>query len=115
MASAFGPRTPWLLGLPPGIKDWTPDKDVWELYHLTEDWSQANDLAAEMPDKLAQLKELFLIEATKNEPLPIGGGLWIVVLHPEVWHLLIRSGTSPATSPGYQSLPRRRSATDRTS
>jgi hypothetical protein len=36
-----------------------------------------------MPDKLAQLKDIFLVEATKNKVLPIGGGLWIVALHPE--------------------------------
>jgi arylsulfatase A-like enzyme len=30
------------------------DKDVWELYNLEEDWSQSNDLAAKMPEKLAQ-------------------------------------------------------------
>src|SRR6202020_2698301 len=65
------------------IREWTPDKDVWELYHLAEDWSQANDLAAKMPEKLAQMKDLFLIEATKNKVLPIGGGLWVVALHPE--------------------------------
>ena len=34
MASAFGPRTPWVPGLPPGIREWTPDKDKWELYNL---------------------------------------------------------------------------------
>ena len=45
MASAFGPRVPWVPGLPQGIKEWTPDKDKWELYDLTKDWSQANDLA----------------------------------------------------------------------
>lgn len=84
MASAFGPRTPWIPGLPPGIREWTPDKDAWELYNLAEDWTQANDLAAKMPEKLAQMKELFLIEATKNKALPIGGGLWIPVLHPEM-------------------------------
>jgi len=84
MASAFGPRTPWIPGLPPGIREWTPDKDVWELYNLDEDWTQANDLAASMPDKLAQLKELFLIEATRNKVLPIGGGLWVPVMHPEM-------------------------------
>jgi arylsulfatase len=28
IASAFGPRIPWVAGLPPGIKEWTPDKDV---------------------------------------------------------------------------------------
>ena len=84
MACAFGPRTPWLPGLPPGIHEWTPDRDVWELYNLEEDWSQSNDLAANMPEKLAQMKELFLIEAAKNKALPIGGGLWIPVLHPEM-------------------------------
>src|ERR1700704_980418 len=84
MASAFGPRIPWVPGSPPGIQEWTPDKDVWELYYLEDDWSQANDLAAKMPDKLAQLKEVFLIEATKNKVLPIGGGLWVPLLHPEM-------------------------------
>ena len=84
MASAFGPRLPWVPGIPPGIHEWTPDKDVWELYHLAEDWTQANDLAAKMPEKLAQMKELFLIEATKNKALPIGGGLWVPLLHPEM-------------------------------
>jgi len=84
MACAFGPRTPWLPGLPPGIHEWTPDQDVWELYNLEEDWSQSNDLAAQMPEKLAQMKEIFLIEAAKNKALPIGGGLWVVALHPEL-------------------------------
>ena len=84
MACAWGPRTPWLLGLPPGIQEWTPDQDVWELYNLEEDWSRSNDLAARMPEKLAQMKEIFLIEAAKNKALPIGGGLWIPILHPEL-------------------------------
>ena len=84
MASAFGPRAPWVAGTPPGIHEWTPDKDIWELYHLAEDWTQSNDLAAKMPEKLAQMKELFLIEATKNKVLPIGGGLWVPLLHPEL-------------------------------
>ena len=56
MASAIGPRLPWVTGMPPGIREWTPDKDVWELYHVAEDWSQANDLAAKMPEKLAQIE-----------------------------------------------------------
>ena len=84
MACAIGPRLPWVTGMPPGIREWTPDKDVWELYHLAEDWSQANDLATKMPEKLAQMKDLFLIEATKNKALPIGGGLWVPLLHPEM-------------------------------
>ena len=84
MASAFGPRAPWVPGTPPGIREWTPDKDKWELYNIDQDWSQANDLAEQMPAKLAELKDMFLIEATKNNVLPIGAGLWIPVMHPEL-------------------------------
>ena len=84
MASAFGPRAPWIPGTPEGIADWTPDRDTWELYNLEEDWSQANDLASEMPDKVAAMKELFAMEIAKNDGLPIGGGLWIPVYHPEL-------------------------------
>ncbi|MEF2977254.1 arylsulfatase [Subtercola sp. YIM 133946] len=84
MASAFGPRAPWVPGLPAGIQEWTPDHDEWELYNLSEDWSQANDLAAENPEKLAQLKELFAMEAAKNSVYPVGGGLWVPALHPEL-------------------------------
>jgi len=84
MASALGPRLPWVAGIDPSILQWTPDKDTWELYNLEEDWTQANDLADKMPEKLAQMKELFLIEAAKNKALPIGGGLWVPVFHPEM-------------------------------
>jgi arylsulfatase len=83
-ASAPGPREPWVSGLPKGIKDWSPLTDKWELYNLDEDWSQANDLAAENPKKLEEMKALFLLEATKNKNLPIGGGLWSTAMyHPE--------------------------------
>lgn len=83
MASAIGPRLPWVKGLPPGIRTWTPDQDTWELYNLENDWSQAHDLATDHPEKLAQLKELFAMEAARNDVLPIGGGLWVVSMHPE--------------------------------
>ena len=83
-ASAMGPREPWVGGMPKGAKEWSPEKDQWELYNLNEDWSQANDLAAKMPGKLAEMKDLFLIESTKSKNLPIGGGLWSTALmHPE--------------------------------
>jgi len=84
IASALGPRLPWVSGIDPGILSWTPDKDIWELYNLEEDWSQANDLADKMPEKVAQMKEIFLIEAAKNKALPIGGGLFVPVFHPEM-------------------------------
>ena len=47
------------------------EADVWELYDTTTDWSQARDLAAEHPDRLAALQRLFEIEATKYNVLPL--------------------------------------------
>jgi arylsulfatase A-like enzyme len=47
------------------------DDDVWELYDGNKDWTQARDLAKEMPDKLRELQRLWLIEATKYNVLPI--------------------------------------------
>lgn len=83
-ASAPGPREPWVGGIPPGAKDWSPLTDRWELYNIDEDWSQTRDLAAVNPGKLEELKGLFLVESAKNKNLPIGGGLWATALfHPE--------------------------------
>src|SRR6478609_7483912 len=47
------------------------DDDVWELYDTSTDWSQAHDLAAEMPEKLAELQELWLEEAHRYNVLPL--------------------------------------------
>jgi arylsulfatase len=46
------------------------DQDVWELYG-PDDWSQARNLAQKEPQKLARLKELFLIEAARYHVLPL--------------------------------------------
>ena len=47
------------------------DDDVWELYDTNTDWAQAHDLAAEQPEKLAELQRLWLIEAVKYNVLPL--------------------------------------------
>jgi arylsulfatase len=47
------------------------DGDVWELYDTKTDWSQAHDLAREQPEKLAQLKRLFELEAAKYNVFPL--------------------------------------------
>jgi arylsulfatase len=89
-ASAKGPREPWVPGLPKGFFDeegkmaWNPDNDVWELYNLNEDWTQSNDLAAKMPEKLDQMQELFIMEFAKNDAFPIGGGLFVPVVRPDL-------------------------------
>ncbi|WP_280417729.1 arylsulfatase [Nocardia carnea] len=45
--------------------------DVWELYDTSSDWTQAVDVAAEFPEKLAELKQRFLIEAARHRVLPM--------------------------------------------
>ncbi|MEK1888495.1 MAG: arylsulfatase [Phyllobacterium sp.] len=83
-ASAMGPREPWVGGIPKGVKEWSPLTDKWELYDIDMDWSEAIDLAAAHPQKLEEMKALFLLESTKNMNLPIGGGLWSTAMfHPE--------------------------------
>ncbi len=47
------------------------DADVWELYHLADDFSEAHDLAATHPDKLAELQELWWSDADKYNVLPL--------------------------------------------
>ena len=47
------------------------DDDIWELYDTTTDWCQAHDLAAEQPERLAEMQRLFLIEAVKYNVLPL--------------------------------------------
>ena len=49
----------------------TVDDFKWELYNVTKDFSQANDLAAKEPKKLKELQELFWIEAAKYNVLPL--------------------------------------------
>jgi len=61
-------RTPWVMGAAGVV---AMADDVWELYDTTSDWSQANDLSAEMPEKLAELQQVFLLEAAKYNVFPI--------------------------------------------
>jgi arylsulfatase A-like enzyme len=49
----------------------------WELYNITEDYSQYNDLAAKMPDKLKEMQALFLTEAAKYNVLPLDNTAFI--------------------------------------
>jgi arylsulfatase A-like enzyme len=66
-ANTTPPHGPWILNAPlPPIKDYK-----WELYNVTEDYSQANDLAAKMPGKLKEMQKLFIQEAAKYQVLPL--------------------------------------------
>ena len=43
----------------------------WELYNINEDFSESNDLAKKMPDKLKELQAKFLVEAKKYDVFPL--------------------------------------------
>jgi arylsulfatase A-like enzyme len=58
-------RTPWKADTPPPF-----DEDVWELYG-PDDWTQAHNLVADNPAKLAELQRLWLIEAVKYNVVPL--------------------------------------------
>jgi arylsulfatase len=59
-------RLPWGTA-----SDTTFDEDRWELYNIAEDFSEAEDLAAQEPTKLRQLQDLFFAEAAKYNVLPL--------------------------------------------
>ncbi|MGO4836665.1 arylsulfatase, partial [Rhizobiaceae sp. 2RAB30] len=60
-----------------------PKNDVWELYDLKKDFSQARDVAGTNSAKVEELKKGFDAAAKSNKVDPVGGGLWSAVLHPE--------------------------------
>ena len=66
IASCKHGRVPWV-----NIGSASFDDDVWELYHLENDFSQGIDLAREHPDKLRQLQDLFMAEAATHNVLPL--------------------------------------------
>jgi hypothetical protein len=47
------------------------DKAKWELYNIDRDFSQADDLASQYPDKLRALQDLWWAEAARNNILPL--------------------------------------------
>ena len=59
-------RAPWEMKNLPAL-----DADVWDLYDTRKDFSLANNLASQRPDKLKELKALFEKEAIKYHVYPI--------------------------------------------
>jgi arylsulfatase len=68
MASCFHGRPPWIRwqGMP-----FDGEQERWELYDLRTDFSQADDVAAQYPEKLAELMEVFDREARRNSVYPM--------------------------------------------
>ena len=68
IASCFHGRLPWirLQGL-----EFDGPQEIWELYDITNDFSQAVDLAADHPDRLAELQALFHEHAIRHHVYPL--------------------------------------------
>jgi arylsulfatase len=68
-------RIPWVLTpdavqpYAPGV--WDPDAGQAELYYLPDDFSQAHNLAADHPEMVRELKDLFWEEAERYKVLPL--------------------------------------------
>ncbi|MCW5314235.1 sulfatase-like hydrolase/transferase [Nostoc sp. KVJ3] len=71
VAAARHRRLPWQ-----GTVAANFDQDPWELYNIEEDFSEANNLAEQNPDKLEKLQKLFLSEARKHQVLPLDDRLF---------------------------------------
>jgi arylsulfatase A-like enzyme len=70
---------PWLLatGKLPDVNDY-----AWELYNVTEDYSQNKDLKEKFPEKLKELQALFITEAEKYQVFPLDNRAFVRLLTP---------------------------------
>ncbi|MDR3438785.1 MAG: arylsulfatase [Telmatospirillum sp.] len=77
-ANTTPPVPPWVINAKmPDPKDYK-----WELYNLTEDYSQFNDLSTQMPDKLKEMQALFMEEAKKYNVLPLQNDTFARAIQP---------------------------------
>jgi len=80
IAATVPPSPPWLMGqakMPEVVNGYT-----WELYHLDEDYSENNNVAAANPAKLKELQEMFMVEAAKYNVFPLDNSILERVVAP---------------------------------
>jgi arylsulfatase A-like enzyme len=106
IACTTPPAGPWLMGtkeMPEVVNGYK-----WELYNIKDDYSESNDLAAKMPDKLKEMQELFMAEASKYNVLPLDNSVLPRVLAPKPSYTAGRdlfeytgeiSGIAPSNAP----------------
>jgi arylsulfatase len=99
MASVRHGRLPWTTG------SYDFDQDQWELYDLERDFSQANDLAAQYPDRLKALQDAFWVEAKKYQVLPLDDRLAERLADPTLRPSLIEGRTTFTYYPGTVRVP----------
>ena len=74
MANTTPLKLPWAK-VTPGVPTPNPDDFKWELYNITEDFSQANNLASKEPAKLKELQAAFETEAQRYNVYPLDSSL----------------------------------------
>lgn len=80
------------------------DKDKWELYHTDVDRSQSTDLAAKYPEKVEEMKKMWMEEARKNNVLPLSD-IGIVALHALEFHPEVPADGQYVYYPGTSEIP----------
>ena len=73
VACTTPPAAPWLMGttkLPEVMNGYK-----WELYNIANDFSENNDLSVKMPDKLREMQQIFIEEATKYNVFPMDNSI----------------------------------------
>ncbi len=70
MANTAPKRLPWQGRGGPSSPDPFEEYE-WQLYNLNDDFSQSRNVAKDNPDKLEELRQLFLSEAARNQVLPL--------------------------------------------
>jgi hypothetical protein len=69
MLSTVPKRAPWVL-LGPAILD-PANAYEWELYDVSKDWTQNDNVADKYPNKLKEMQQLLWTELQKNNALPL--------------------------------------------
>ncbi|MDC0739386.1 arylsulfatase [Cognatishimia sp. SS12] len=70
IASTTPGKLPWIMEPPPSVADYN-----WELYDLSRDYSQADDLAQEHPEKLQEMRAKFETYAAAHNINPVDNDL----------------------------------------
>ena len=79
IASTKVQRAPWALA---GPVNQDPAGYAYELYDLTKDWTQFDDVASKYPAKLKELEKLFWVEANKYQVLPLDASVSARIVAP---------------------------------
>jgi arylsulfatase len=81
IASTTPIAPPWKMGLGK-LPDDVMNSYSWELYNLKDDPTQFNNLASKMPEKLNEMKQIFIKEATKYNVFPLDNSILKRLLTP---------------------------------